>query len=551
MYLQNWDLLGEMRAKIEDGVVYSPFPTVNIPCCSFYVAAKQALLDQPEKLALADGSVSVTRSELFVLMQRYAAGFQKHGVQPGDRICVHLGNNVANFVAMWGCVFAGASVMLAKTSLTARELHYQLADSDSTHILTEDAFAEKVLKAASSLKLKGFFTTGVAEGFVSTATFPDLDEALFREVPVQDPRNCVLGICYTSGTTGLPKGAVTTHYGFVANMAIAGPCFSWDASDVVLIAAPITHGSGFICITFGVLLGATVVMATPGANLTHIDRLVNQYKVTAITVLPAHLRAVLDDMRSTGNPLKGVRRIGIGGSVFPEALYKEVQSAFGDFECLLNGYALTESMGILCSPSIHAVTGMDVGFPAPSSEIKVVDILTRKKLGPNQIGEICFRIPSVIKEYYKRPKETAELFDQEGWCKSGDAGYYDEFGRVYIVQRLKEMIKCMDNQVVPGELEELLFEEYSEYISDVVVVGLPHPKYGQAPAAVVVLKQPSISEQQAHDIAHKIKATISDNLAVHKRLHGGVFFMETLPKTETGKVNRNCLVEQCARSMAL
>nr|XP_050033710.1 uncharacterized protein LOC126530481 [Dermacentor andersoni] len=540
-----------MRAKIEDGVVYSPFPTVNTPCCSFYVAARKALLDHPEKLALADGSVAVTRSELFLLMRRYAAGFQMHGVQPGDRICVHLGNSVDNFAAMWGFVFAGASVMLAKTSLTARELHYQLTDSDSTHILTEDAFTEKALKAASSLKLKGFFTMGVAEGFVSTAPFRDFEEGSFREVPVEDPRNCVLSICYTSGTTGLPKGVVTTHYGFVANMATAGPCFSWDANDVVLIAAPITHGSGFVCITFGVLLGATVVMATPGANLTEISQLITQYKVTAITVLPARLRAVLAEMKSTGNPLRGVRRIGIGGSTFPEALYKEVQSAFGDFECLVNGYALTESMGILCSPSIHAVTGMDVGFPAPSSKIKVVDILTRKKLGPNQVGEICFRIPTVIKEYYKKPKETADLFDQEGWCKSGDAGYYDENGRVYIVQRLKEMIKCMDNQVVPGELEELLFEEHLECISEVVVVGLPHPKYGQAPAAVVVLKQPSISEHQAHDIAQKIKATISDNLAVHKRLYGGVFFVDTLPKTETGKVNRSCLVEECLRRTAL
>ncbi|XP_049517474.1 LOW QUALITY PROTEIN: uncharacterized protein LOC119441677 [Dermacentor silvarum] len=537
-----------MRARIEDGVVYSPFPAVDIPCCSFYDAAKQALLDQPEKLALADGSVAVTRGELFVLMQRYAAGFQKHGVQPGDRVCVHLANSVNNFAAMWGCVFAGASVTLARASLAARELHYQLADSDSTHILTEDAFTEKVLKAATSVKLKGFFTTGVAGGFVSTATFPELEEALFREVPVEDPRNCVLVICYTSGTTGLPKGVVATHYAVVANMATAGPCLPWGASDVVLNAAPITHGSGFNCITFGVLLGATTVMATPGATLTRIDQLVSQYKVTAISVPPAHLRAVLAEMKSSGNPLKGVRRISIGGGVFPEA-YKEAQSAFVDFECLTNAYAMSESMGIVCSPSIHAVTGIDVGFPAPSSEIKVVDILTRKKLGPNQVGEICFRTPTVMKEYYKRPKETAEVFDQEGWCKSGDAGYYDEYGRVYIVQRLKEMIKCMDTQVVPAELEELLYEEHSEYISEVVVVGLPHPEYGQAPAAVVVLKQPSTNEHQAHDIAQKIKATISDNLAVNKRLYGGVFFMETLPKTGTGKVKRSCLVEECARTM--
>ncbi|XP_037570293.1 2-succinylbenzoate--CoA ligase isoform X3 [Dermacentor silvarum] len=443
-----------MRAKIEDGVVYSPFPAADIPCCSFYIAAKTALLDDPEKPALADGFVSLTRRELFLLMQRYAVGFQKHGVQPGDRVCVHINSSVYSFAAMWGCVFAGASIVLAKTSLTECELRYQLSDSDSTHILTDTAFAVKARKAASSLKIKGLFATAPADGFVSTSSFLNTDEAFFREVLVENPRDCVLGICYTSGTTGLAKGVVITHYGFVANMATAGPCFSWDASDVVLIAAPITHASGINCITFGVLLGAHFVIATPGASLQCISELVEKYKI--------------------------------------------------------------------------------------------VDISTEKKLGPNQTGEVRFRIPSMTRGYYKRPKETAELFDEDGWCKSGDAGYYDNDGRVYIVQRLKEMIKCLDNQVVPAEIEELVLEEHREDISEVVVVGLTHDEYGEAPAAFVVLNKQS-SKQYDEELAKKIKTTVSDNLAVHKHLYGGVFFMESLPKTETGKVSRATLVEEGAR----
>lgn len=535
-----------MRARIEDGVVYSPFPAADIPCCSFYIAAKTALLDDPEKPALADGFVSLTRRELFLLMQRYAVGFQKHGVQPGDRVCVHINSSVYSFAAMWGCVFAGASIVLAKTSLTECELRYQLSDSDSTHILTDTAFAVKARKAASSLKIKGLFATAPADGFVSTSSFLNTDEAFFREVLVENPRDCVLGICYTSGTTGLAKGVVITHYGFVANMATAGPCFSWDASDVVLIAAPITHASGINCITFGVLLGAHFVIATPGASLQCISELVEKYKVTSLSLPPAHLRAIVAGMQSTGNRLKGIRRIGSGGMVFSEALLREIKESFVDFECLVNGYAMTESVGILCSPSIHATKGADVGFPAPSSEIKIVDISTQKKLGPNQTGEVRFRIPSMTRGYYKRPKETAELFDEDGWCKSGDAGYYDNDGRVYIVQRLKEMIKCLDNQVVPAEIEELVLEEHREDISEVVVVGLTHDEYGEAPAAFVVLKKQS-SEQYDEELAKKIKTTVSDNLAVHKHLYGGVFFMESLPKTETGKVSRATLVEEGAR----
>ncbi|XP_070392342.1 uncharacterized protein [Dermacentor albipictus] len=497
-------------------------------------------------LVQADGSVSVTRREFFVLMQRYAVGFQKHGVKPGDRVCVHINSSVHNVAAMWGCVFAGASIVPAKTSLTECELRYQLSDSDSTHILTDVAFAEKARKATSSLEIKGLFATAPTDGFESTACFVNMDEALFREVLVEDPKDCVLGICYTSGTTGLAKGVVVTHYGFVANMATAGPCFSWDASDVVLIAAPITHASGIVCITFGVLLGTPFVIVTPGASLQCISELVETYKVTSLSLPPTHLRAIVAEMQSTGNRLKGIRRIGTGGLVFSEPLLREIQEAFVDFECLVNGYAMTESMGILCSPSIHATKGVDVGFVAPSSEIKIVDLSTQKKLGPNQTGEVRFRIPSMTKGYYRRPKETAELFDEDGWCRSGDAGYYDNDGRVYIVQRLKEMIKCLDNQVVPAEIEELVLQEHRRDISEVVVVGLTHDEYGEAPAAFVVLRERS-SLQYEEELAEKIKTTVSDHLAVHKHLHGGVFFMESLPRTETGKVSRKALVEVGAR----
>ncbi|KAK8780310.1 hypothetical protein V5799_018351 [Amblyomma americanum] len=285
-------------------------------------------------------------------MQRYAAGFQKHGLEPGHRVCVHLDNSTENFAAMWACVFAGASVVLVNASLTEREVHYQLRDSECTHVLTDPACAEKVSKAVASQKMKGLFATGPAEGFVSVAAFRQLDEASFREVLIQDPHDCVLCIGYTSGTTGLPKGAVTTHYGFVASMVTARPCFARDKSDVVLVAAPMLHGSGFFFITVSVLLGATVVIASLGVTLQRVSDLVKKYK------------------------------------------------------------------------------------------------------------------------------------------------------------RLKDMIKCMDIQVIPAELEELILQEYSEHISEVVVFGLQHQEYGDAPAAAVVLKGCS-RECDLECLAKKIKATVA------------------------------------------
>ncbi|KAK8783303.1 hypothetical protein V5799_010332, partial [Amblyomma americanum] len=174
----------------------------------------------------------------------------------------------------------------------------------------------------------------------------------------------------------------------------------------------------------------------------------------------------------------------------------------------------------------------------------VVDVVTGQKLGPYETGEIRYRNISTIKTYYKRPKESAELYDKEGWC---DAGYYDEDGRFYIVERLKQMIKCMDNQVVPAELEELLLREHGRDIAEVSVVGLPHNELGEAPAAAVVLTEQG-RRRDGQQLAESMKGAVERNLAVHKHLYGGVFFVESLPKTETSKVNRPALARSLIRA---
>ncbi|XP_037568191.1 luciferin 4-monooxygenase-like [Dermacentor silvarum] len=181
------------------------------------------------------------------------------------------------------------------------------------------------------------------------------------------------------------------------------------------------------------------------------------------------------------------------------------------------------------------------------TESMVVDLFTDQKLGPHKIGEICYHTPCMARGYYKRPKESVELFDEEGWCKSGDAGYYDEDGRLYIVERLKQLIKCMDNQVAPMELEELLLREQSADIAEVSVVGLPHSDYGEAPAAAIVLTQEGRAKNPEL-LATSIKATVESHLAVHKHLHGGVFFVDSLPKTDTAKVKRHELARFLAQA---
>lgn len=537
-----------MKPRVENGVVYSPFPSVEVPHCSVYTVVKNALTECPERVAVVDEDGRLTSGQLFVRMKRYAAGFQNHDVSAGDKICIHLRNSVEGFAAMYGCVFAGATLVLAKPSLTEKELQYLISDSDCTHVLTDSKFAAKIKSATSSLCIKGVFAMGEVDGFVSAASFRDLDEAGFRECPIEDPRDTVLAVVYTSGTTGLPKGVELTQYSFVVNYCVVKAGMLYDTADVVLASAPITHVSGLLWTPMSVLNGATCILTPPLLRLQDLAPVVKKHGVTRAFFFPSQLRALCEEMRRSGERLDTIRRAGVGGAPLTRATYDAAMKVFGGLRSLVNVYSLTECGGILCTPSTDGTT--DLGFPASMTELKVVDIVSRRTLGPKEIGEICFRTPTVMRGYYKRPKETAEFFEGDGWCRTGDAGYYDENGRFHFVQRLKEMIKCMDNQVVPAELEELLLQEHSGDISEVAVVGLEHHELGQAPAAAVVLKKTPGRDALA-GIADKMKATIAGNLARHKWLYGGVFFLDSLPKTETGKVNRTALLQQCATSTPL
>ncbi|XP_065306613.1 uncharacterized protein [Dermacentor albipictus] len=538
-----------MKARIEDRVIYSPYPRIDIPVCSFYALAKEKLLINPNKIALVSDDLSLTRAEVLAGMQRYAIGFRQNGVLPGDHVSIRFNNSVESLIAIYGCILAGATVFLPHASLTEHELHYEVEDGDCTHILTDELNAEKFKRAVAGLKLKGRFSLGQAAGFVNTSEFLKIDEKEFRECPVTDPKDTVLAVTYTSGTTGFRKGVEMTHYGYVASFYTSRIHLPWGEPDIFLGLHPVTHLANMQCGMIAVLDGATYAVVP--ANMTPLEIMdaVDKHKATAAQMFPGSLRTLVREMTQTGRTLPSMRGIAVGGSSFSTLLAEECRNAFGGLEALVQVYGMTEACSLITSrPKNEDLSiSADVGFPTPNVAIKVVDVLTGEKLGPHQTGEVCYHTPSVMRGYYKRPKETADTIDEDGWSKSGDAGYYDEDGRLYIVERLKQMIKCMDGTVVPTELEELLLRQYASDIAEVAVVGLPHPDYGEAPAAAVVLTDEGRTKD-SELLAEQIKATVAGNYALHKHLYGGVFFVDSLPKTDTGKVTRATLARSLARS---
>ncbi|KAH9382463.1 hypothetical protein HPB48_023060 [Haemaphysalis longicornis] len=187
-----------MKATIEDGVLYSPYPKVDIPSCSIYAAMSKFLTKQPDQLAVVDQTTQLTRGEFLSRMKRFAAGFQAHGVGLGDCVCVHVENSVENLVALFSLTFTGASVLLSNPVLNERELLFQVQHSNATHILTTARNAAKVLAVQEKANVKKLFVVGDdVAGFTSVSGFVDMNEEDFKDVPIEDPKNCLPPPCST------------------------------------------------------------------------------------------------------------------------------------------------------------------------------------------------------------------------------------------------------------------------------------------------------------------------------------------------------------------
>ncbi|KAG0423154.1 hypothetical protein HPB47_001062, partial [Ixodes persulcatus] len=277
----------------------------------------------------------------------------------------------------------------------------------------------------------GLFVMGDAEGFVSASKFSHWKESEFQEILVPDPERTLMALAYTSGTTGLPKAVESTHFNYVASF------YAYANSSSSLVQARVPPKPA----------ARVAVARERGGDERH------QARVTALTCFPTRLRNLVQYARSADRRLNTVLHIGVGGGVLSEQLAQAVLEHLRE-----------------------------------PSEPEIMNPTSGEAMKANEIGELCFRTPTASRGYYKRPLATAQFRDRDGWCRSGDLAYHDTDGRIHFVERIKEMIKCLDNQVVPAELEELLLANH-DGIAEVAVVGLPHSVYGEAPAAVVVPKK--------------------------------------------------------------
>jgi acyl-CoA synthetase (AMP-forming)/AMP-acid ligase II len=500
----------------------APLSIPEVALTPLLLARAQANGDKP---AFIDGQTArtITHRAWARAVTNTAASLVARGLRKGDVVALYSSNLPEYAVAFHAVSLVGGVTTLVSPLYTAGELESQLLDSDAKYVFTLPALVPRV-QSCRCPAIREVFVFGDAEGVTSldalSAAAGDISPA------VLDPREDVVALPYSSGTSGRPKGVMLTHYNMVANALQAASALDVHDNDTLLALLPFFHIYGLGLINVVLYQGATAVVI-PRFDPVQCLEVMRQYGVTYLPAVPPIVAALASISPDTAREVPTLRIVVSGAAPLNETIAAAGEASLG---CpVIQGYGLTET-----SPLVHTTrirgrhTGAGgVGPPVPNTESKIVMVDTGAECEPRQPGEICVRGPQVMKGYLNSPEATAATIDHEGWLHTGDLGYADEQGCFFIVDRLKDVIKVKGLQVAPAELEAVLMTHPA--IADAAVIGVPDERAGEVPKAFVVLK--------GQTTAAEILEHVSTRVAPHKQLRG-IEFIEQIPRSPAGKILR-------------
>jgi acyl-CoA synthetase (AMP-forming)/AMP-acid ligase II len=467
-----------------------------------------------------------------------AGGLAARGFRKGEVFAIAC-LNCAEFVLAFHAVgLLGGVVTTLNPAYTADEMAQQLRDSGATRLLAAVAILPRALEAAAAVGIREIYATEAGDG---AEPFANLEES-GHAVPmvVLDPHNDLMALPYSSGTTGLAKGVMLTHANLGANVLQSVACGLREA-DVILGILPLFHIFGLnVMMNTGLAAGATLVLL-PRFDLEAFLEAIQRHRATYVFLVPPVLLALAKHPLVAKYDLSSLDRLLSGAAPLGEALAREVEARIGC--AVLQGYGLTETSPVALVSRLDGSTPKgSVGTPVAGTECRLVDLETGVGAAPGARGELWIRGPQIMQGYLNRPEETAVAIDAEGWFRTGDIARVDADGCVFVVDRLKELIKVKGLQVAPAELEALLLTHPA--VADAAVIPIPDEKAGERPKAFVVLRAGQVPD------AAGILAFVAERVAPHKRIVE-VAFMDQIPKSPSGKIlRRELLVLERARSGA-
>jgi long-chain acyl-CoA synthetase len=548
---------------------------IEIPNRPLYAILDDAVAAHGPRVAVDFLGKTLTYAELGRLVDRAAAGFRRLGVAQGTRVGLFLPNSPQFIIAFFGVLRAGGIVVNMSPLDAAQELRHKAVDSGAEIVVTLD------LNALYPQMAKLLGTTGVKRLVVGTLQemlpfpknllFPLVKRAEIARVPrddshttfaalldndgrheaapVADPADEVAVLQYTGGTTGLAKAAMLTHRNLYAAHCIYSEFCGGDepsiglGDDVFLAVLPLFH---IFALQVNMLMGLSVggrLILHPRFEIEAVLKDVAAKKPTVFPGVPAMYQAILNHPESARYDLSSLRLCISGGAPLPLDTLQRFEARTGTR--ITEGWGMTETSPAGTGNSQHSpYKEGSCGMPQPRIEIRVYDLETCTRVMPiGEKGEICITGPNVMKGYWQRPEATAEAFNADGFFRTGDSGYIDEDGYVFLVDRIKDMLLVSGFNVYPRNIEEAIYQHPD--VEEVIVIGIDDAKRGQVPKAFIKLR--AGAETLTLDA---LKDFLEDRIGRHEMVRA-MELRGQLPKTPVGKLSKKELyAEEQAKQAA-
>ncbi len=488
----------------------------------------------PERLAIKYGKRELTYGELNGRVNQLARALTGKGINRGECVCVFMPNRPEVLECLLACFKAGIVAVPANFRLHPNELAYIIEHSGARAVFSSPPLLDSVEQAVSQLDGKPFLIAAGDPGFCRDGWlyYEDLLVGLETSEFLVDVKGTdVAWLFYTSGTTGRPKGVMINHRMLdLMVLNVYADVYPFTRHDIALHAAPLSHGSGLYALAVLAKGGLNIIYAGERFDAEEIFKVIESEKVTVLPFLaPTMLKRLVDAECWGQYDLSSLKRIVYGGGPMYVEDLKRALRRFGKILVQIYGQGECPMTITALDPEDHDENDEEIlasaGIPRLGVQVKIVDE-HGNEVPRGQMGEIVAYGDLVMEGYWRDPKATQETV-QNGWLRTGDLGYMNERGYVFIMDRSKDMIISGGNNIYPREVEEVILRHPA--VAEVCVFGVPDPEWGEAVKAVVV-KKPG-----AEVTAEEIISFCRDNLASYKKPKS-VDFVDELPKSAYGKV---------------
>jgi len=518
---------------------------------------EQAFSQHAERPCFCNYGKSLSYQEINNTSQKLAAFFQNQlAMNKGDRIAIMMPNLLQNPVAIFAALRAGLTVVNTNPLYTAKELKHQLCDSGATTIIVLENFASTLQAIVKETAIENIIVTRMGDmlsfpksniinlvvkhikKMVPTYSLPNSynfkyclaqGDAQQYTRPKLSPQDYAF-LQYTGGTTGVAKGAILTHANMVANLE---QVTAWIEPSIkkghehVITALPLYHIFSLLanCLFFMKMGGLNHLITNP-RDMKNFVKELNGVKFTALTGVNTLFNGLMNTPGFSDLDFSHFKLSLGGGMAVQRSVAEKWKTITGT--TLIEAYGLTETSPAACiNPMSLDAYNEKIGLPLPSTNICIMDD-NNKLLPMGENGEICIKGPQVTQGYYNRPDETAMVFDNQGWFHSGDIGFMDGQGFFQLVDRKKDMIIVSGFNVFPNEVEAAISSH--EDVLEVGVIGIPNEASGETVMAVIVSKNPNLTE---NDIQAHCKLSLT-----RYKIPKHVEFVTNIPKTNVGKILR-------------